>query len=168
MDQSDVLLTLAEVSVAFAGFAGVVAVFGRRDPSTWSYANRNRFRLLIEMSLCAVFFCILPFCLSALHLPAQMVWRLASAFVATYLLVAVLVYMIGLRAVASSDRAEISRSVTALFFALDILAIAVNLYNVATLGEVGPFLLALLILVTKTGFLFARMMLLSFRGDHAA
>jgi hypothetical protein len=37
-----------------------------------------------------------------------------------------------------------------------------------SLGEIGPFLLALLLLLTKSGFLFARMLLLSFRENRAA
>ena len=44
MEHSDVLLTITEVSVAFAGFSGIVAVFGRRDPGRWPLGDRYRGR----------------------------------------------------------------------------------------------------------------------------
>jgi hypothetical protein len=167
VDQSDVLHTLAEVSVAFAGFSGVVAVFGRRDPSTWSVADRIRFSTLIEYSLFALFFCVLPSCLSTLHLPEEFVWCTASGFFAAYLLARNLLAIGRLRAAPPSDRADLSRSIVVFLLLADIVAFALNLYNVVTLREIGPFLLALLLLLTKSGFLFARMLLLSFRGNHA-
>ena len=85
MEHGDLLLTLAEVSVAFAGFSGVVAVFGRRDPSSWSFADRYRFLLLVESSLSLLLFCILPFGLSSLHITDESVWRAMSALVVSYL-----------------------------------------------------------------------------------
>ena len=70
MDHGDILLTLAEVSVAFAGFSGVVAVFGRRDPGTWSFADRFRFFSLVHASLFSLLLCIMPFGLLALNVAA--------------------------------------------------------------------------------------------------
>ena len=49
-----------------------------------------------------------------------------------------------------------------------MIAVALSLYNVAILGEVGLFLLALLLLLMQAGFLFARMLVLSFGGGPAA
>jgi hypothetical protein len=151
-----------------AGFSGVVAVFGRRDPATWSFADRLRFRTLIESSLFALFFCVLPSCLSALHLAEESVWRTASGLFAAYLLARNLLAGRRLRAASLLDGGEVSRLALVLLILVDVVALALNIYNMVSLGEIGPFLLALLLLLTKSGFLFARMLLLSFRENRAA
>ena len=168
MEQSDVLFALAEVSVAFAGFSGVVAAFGRRDPGTWSFAERMRFNGLIETSLAALFFCVVPFCLSALHLSDAHVWRTASALFAAYLVVSTILNRRRFRAAPPSDTADVSPTALRLLRATQMIAVALSLYNVAFLGEVGIFLLALLLLLMQAGFLFARMLLLSRGGGRAA
>jgi len=45
--------------------------------------------------------------------------------------------------------------------------LVLSLYNAAILGEVGLYLLALLLLLMQAGFLFARMLVLSLRGGRA-
>tara|TARA_B100000530_G_C15784234_1_gene418851 strand:+ start:12 stop:506 length:495 start_codon:yes stop_codon:yes gene_type:complete len=57
----EVLLSIAEISVAFAGFSGIItAVVGRND-SKWDPGNLNRFRLMIFSSLSAIIASLLPF-----------------------------------------------------------------------------------------------------------
>jgi hypothetical protein len=168
LEQSDVLFALAEVSVAFAGFSRVVAAFGRRDPGTWSFTERRRFYALIEISLVALFFCVVPFCLSALHLSDAYVWRTASALFATYLVVSNILSRRRFLAAPPSDTADASPTATRLLRVVDMIGLALSLYNLAILGEVGPFLLALLLLLMQAGFLFARILVLSFGGGRAA
>ncbi|MFQ5515565.1 MAG: hypothetical protein ACE5FG_14205 [Myxococcota bacterium] len=168
VDESDVLHTLAEVSVAFAGFSGVVAVFGRRDPTTWSFADRLRFTTLIESSLIALLFCVLPSCLFALHLSEEAAWRTLSGLFAAYLVFRGVHGPRRIRAASSPETAEVSRGAVVIVLFLDGGGLLLNLYNVVLLGELGPFLAALLLLLTKAGFLFARLLLLSFRGSRAA
>jgi hypothetical protein len=168
VDQSDILQTLAEIAVAFAGFSGVVAVFGRSDPANWSFADRMRFRTLIRSSLFAAFFCALPFCLFALHLSEEAVWRTASTFFAVYLIYAVFLIWRSMSAATPAEVAEISRPALTFLILMNLVGLALNLYNAAALGELGPFLLAVLLLLSESGFLFARMLLLSFGGERGA
>jgi hypothetical protein len=89
LDSHDLLLTSAEVSVAFMGFASLVAVFVSRGPAGLSERARVVLRSLIDYGLFALLACGLPFVVSALPLPEVNVWALASgamvAFIIAYM-----------------------------------------------------------------------------------
>ena len=57
----DVLLSIAEISVAFAGFSGIITAVVGRDGSDWDQGNLSRFRLMIFSSLSAIVASLLPF-----------------------------------------------------------------------------------------------------------
>jgi hypothetical protein len=78
MQSAQALSTLAEVSVAFAGFSGIVTAFRRRNPGEWSRLERFRFRFMVEFSLATLALSLLPFFLSELGLPESRVWGCAS------------------------------------------------------------------------------------------
>ena len=58
MDIDALLLGLAEVSVAFAGFSGVVAALGRK--AEWTDIERYRFTNLVTVSIATALFSFLP------------------------------------------------------------------------------------------------------------
>ena len=60
MENTQTLETIAEVAIALAGFSGIVAVLGQRSSGKWSPTERVRLRLLLEVSLLAVFLSFLP------------------------------------------------------------------------------------------------------------
>ncbi len=86
MEWADLLLTIAEVSIAFAGFASIVAVLGRRDGGGWPTEDVDRFWVMIEYSLGALFFALIPFALFHLGVREPALWKLASALIAVFLL----------------------------------------------------------------------------------
>ena len=61
VDDLDVLLSIAEISVAFAGFAGIITAVTGRTGGDWDLANLTRFRLMIYSSLSAVVACLIPY-----------------------------------------------------------------------------------------------------------
>ena len=78
MKAAEALSALAEVSVAFAGFSGIVAAFRRHNPGEWSPLDRFRFRFMVEFSLATLALSLVPFFLSELGLPESRVWSLSS------------------------------------------------------------------------------------------
>ena len=77
------LHTLAEVSIAFAGFSGVVGVFG--GGSALSEDERTfRVRLMIVASLAAFFGSLLPIALAQFEFLAPFVWLLCCPLFAGY------------------------------------------------------------------------------------
>ncbi len=167
MDHGDILLSLAEVSVAFAGFSGVVAVFGRRDPASWSFADRIRFFQLVHTSLSSLLLCIVPFGLLAFQVAEDLVWRWLSALFVSYSIVASILSIRRLRAASSSERAGITMMVFPVGIAILVPIVALNIHNTAVGGKFAPFLVALIFLLVLSSFLFARMLISGFGAGRA-
>ena len=74
IDPSEVLLTFAEVSVAFAGFASVVAIFQRNRVGSGDEFDAFRFWVMLEFSLAALLFSLLPFVLRSMGIDGGALW----------------------------------------------------------------------------------------------
>lgn len=61
VDPQSLLLTTAELAVAFAGFASLVGVFASRSPGALSELLSDAVRSLLDYGLLAVSGCLLPF-----------------------------------------------------------------------------------------------------------
>lgn len=85
MEGEGILQTFAEVSVAFAGFTGVVAVFAHRGKQGWARAKVAQFRTMLTASLATVIFSLLPFFLHHAGLTDHLLWRTSSGLLAVYL-----------------------------------------------------------------------------------
>lgn len=82
MEAAEVLLTIAEVSVAFAGFTGIVAVIGRRAAGEWRTADLLRFWQMIEVSLLGLIFALVPFLFYYAGLSPASTWAASSGMLA--------------------------------------------------------------------------------------
>jgi hypothetical protein len=74
----DLLIGIAEVSIALTGFAGVVVVLGRRSSGPWPLADQFQLRSLIENGLFVVVAALLPFAIFELTADTRLTWRIAS------------------------------------------------------------------------------------------
>jgi hypothetical protein len=75
---AEALAALAQVSVAFAGFSGIVTAFRRRSPGEWSRVDRFRFRFMVEFSLATLALSLIPFFLTELGCGEARVWSASS------------------------------------------------------------------------------------------
>jgi hypothetical protein len=73
-----ILLGFAGVGATFAGFSGVVAVFGRRAHGEWLPEDLFRLRNLMFMSLGVCLLAFAPLVLSSWHFAEARTWALAS------------------------------------------------------------------------------------------
>lgn len=78
MYDSDVLLTIAEVAVAFAGFASLVSILGQQDSLDPPLVLGLRMRAMLLTSLLVVGFSLVPIVLHEYGLGAHAVWVFAS------------------------------------------------------------------------------------------
>lgn len=85
MQGSDVLLTICEVSIAFAGFTSIVGVMGQRAGGAWDSEDSFRLWLMIESSLAMLFFSLLPFAIHYLSFGDSTVWGVSSGAMAAFL-----------------------------------------------------------------------------------
>ena len=82
MDHRDTLTVFAEVSVAFAGFAGLVGVLARRLSGEAATLATLRFRGAIEWALLVLAFSLAPLVLVGFAPRSPWVWRVLSVALA--------------------------------------------------------------------------------------
>ena len=78
VEAADTLLTLAEVSLGLAGFAGIVVVFGR-GPGALPPADSLRLAALVGASFGTLFFSLIPIALGFVGVPEPGLWQWSSA-----------------------------------------------------------------------------------------
>src|SRR6266436_8945696 len=72
------LLGIASMGATFAGFSGVVVIFGERARGEW--LSKDRFRLvnMLVMSLATCVLSLGPIILSMFHVSAEKTWSVSS------------------------------------------------------------------------------------------
>jgi hypothetical protein len=159
MQEESLLLTIAEVSIGFAGFAGIVALFGRRAGGTWSTADRLRFNSLVRHALISLFAAFLPLAIHYVDPEHGSPWRASSA---VFAVVFVLLFWTGSRRVTEvrGDSEASIRGAWILIAAFAVLALGLflNAIGVVFDGDAGPYLAALFFTLALTGLFFARLL----------
>ncbi len=82
MPEAEILLTTAEIAVAFAGFASLVTILGRRSSRVDPRIIAMRFRGMLTNSLLVVAFSMIPLLLFRYGLRETAVWRISSVLLA--------------------------------------------------------------------------------------
>ena len=148
MEPTDVLATIAELAVAFAGFSGIVAALGRREEGAVFPEDRVRLGLLIGASLSTTAFALLPLALWEVVGSADRVWAIASAIYLPYGLAIVLVSERNARRARAEDP-DVTRRVSPLPMRFSTyvgfpIVIGLQIANVVSWWRFTPFLVALL------------------------
>ena len=78
MDETDILLTVAEIGVALAGFASLAAILGRRYKHTDPLVNAIRLRGLLDAGLSTMLLALIGVLMVKIGGPSDWVWRGAS------------------------------------------------------------------------------------------
>jgi len=165
MEFEKIFIALAEIGVAIAGFSGVVAVFGARSEGQWTPDDRLRLAFLLACSMTVVFFSLLPFPMTALHVPATVVWRVASGLLAVWLILADILAFRSVARARHRFKLETRPWLKWLVRIGDAAAVSVLLYNVIWMAEAGLLLFALLWLLLQSVIMFTE--LLGFSVGHA-
>ena len=154
MEDGELLLTIAEIAVAFAGFSGLVTILGQRTSRLQPQLVEHTLRGMILTSLLAVSFSLFPFLPQRLGASPDVAWRISAGAFAAALAIYFYSTAIRRRAMAKSGvEGSLSASVrlSAALWLLAILAVVA-----LTVGIVGPgfYLLALFIVLYVSGSLF--------------
>ena len=78
IDHGELLLTIAEIAVAFAAFSGLVSVLGRARPQIDPRLAANRLQSVLFTSLLATAFALFPFLPLALGVAEGAAWRISA------------------------------------------------------------------------------------------
>ena len=155
MVESDVLLTIAEVAVAFAGFASLVGILGHRTSVDDPRVLGVRMRAMLLSSLLVVAFAILPIIVARYGASPDFIWT-ASSLV---LLAATWSYLLWLvRSLVRLGRSvtpnRIQRLVILPTLQVTATALAVGVVANVVLANPAVYLTTLALLLFQSGFAF--------------
>jgi hypothetical protein len=150
MEGESFLLTVAQLGFALAGFAALLSVF-RRTETRWSFSELAGQSLIIESSLSAALFALLPFPL--FYVVGETVWQLCSALLVIFF---VLWGSFDYRRTGQASRRDqlfINRlSPSSLLYLLALIGVALlQLANVLDGGTVPSYMAGLLWLLIAAG-----------------
>ena len=78
MDEIEILLTIAEIGVALAGFASLAAILGRRDRHTDPLVNAIRLRGLLDAGLSTMLLALIGVLMLKIGGERDWVWRVSA------------------------------------------------------------------------------------------
>jgi len=78
MHHSESLFAFAQVAVAFAGFASLIAFLGKRTTGPYRQLERNRLIGMVRVALVAIAFALLPVVVGAQGLSEESAWRVSA------------------------------------------------------------------------------------------
>ena len=168
MEGESILQTMAEVSVALAGFTGVVAAFGQRR-GQWSATDTVRFRVMLSTSFLALGICVLPFAVHHMGAEPAATWAISSALLAGVLVIMLLLNTHWVRQLGARKDASFRMWVFLSAYSLVSVAAVCLVLNALGIGfhrAFGPYFLALCCVLLNCALMFIR--LLSFVGQQFA
>ena len=78
MEVTDLLILCAEVSVALAGFAGIIATFQFRDGKSVKHVELLGLTIIVRISLLDTLICIVPLALLSSGVAESTAWAISS------------------------------------------------------------------------------------------
>ena len=163
-DPQATLSIFAEVSVALAGFSGIVIAFGRRPTSSLSPLEIRRLSNLFILSGLALLLSLLG--ISLLHLElkdAGLLWRSASAIVVLLATPWLIWDVVRVFRLERSEMAEVNTYIVVIFDSLAVAMLLLQLANWIVMAESWPFFLALVLMVAGAFQQFILLVQMGFR-----
>ncbi|MEZ5491132.1 MAG: hypothetical protein R3F50_12550 [Gammaproteobacteria bacterium] len=160
MTGEDQLILLAEISIALAGFAGIVVTYQFRDTHKISRGNAVGLALIIHCGLVDGFFAVLPMAVFFLGVSEQSAFRFSSAM---HCVNYALYYAWTIRNMRGVPvRNQGAKVYFLALYALGVGVFVINVLNALNIhfhGEFGPYFLACLLPLMIAGYMFARLVL---------
>jgi hypothetical protein len=78
LEEIDILLTVAEIGVALAGFASLAAILGHEDKNTDPLVNAIRLRALLDAGLSAMLLALIGVLMVTVTGPGDLAWQAAA------------------------------------------------------------------------------------------
>ena len=154
MEAEGILIALAEVAIAIAGFSGIVVALQYRA-AVWSDIDKIRFSGLLQESFASVSFSFVPIVLHLMHPHEPFVWRWTSGLWLVYIVCTVFYRIRQLPRFAAPDTSKV-----ALGFAFSVLGISalLQIANVGWLTASWPHVVTVMLTLLLAFVLFVRLL----------
>jgi hypothetical protein len=165
LEQTDALLTIAEVSATFAGFAALVTLFARRRVDGAVAHDLLRLRLVIGMSVVVVMAALIPVAVAGFGLAESIAWQLSAAVFLLLIYFVISSFVTSYIPVKGSfppDNLAVVVSVS-MEILIQVCLILV-LVGVASERQYGLYISALIATIGQVAFIFLRLVGSTFSG----
>ena len=161
MDESDVLLAMAEVAIALLGFAAIVSVFRQRA----QWRPDGRFWAMVTAGVGTLVFSLVPLPFLFTALPQQTTWRFCAVMFSFYAFGYCLFLVASYRRDSRAGSAPNSAIVSTLLGGSSLAAIVLLLSALEFLGapQFWPYLSGLIWFQILTAALFVRLLVVWLR-----
>jgi hypothetical protein len=147
-DPHDTLAIFAEVSVALAGFSGIVIAFGRRSIGSLSKLEKRRLSNLFTLSGLVLTISLTGASLLHLNLSdLNVLWRWGSAALFFFGTPWLASDILKVHRLEKSEKAQVNPALLYTFNSLAVAMILLQLVNWIFISESWPFFLALVLIV---------------------
>jgi hypothetical protein len=162
LQHNDLLMAIAQVSATFAGFSGIIGVFRRASSLSELEIGALQVRAVVEISVLATGFALLPFVPYGFGASPALTWRLCSAIAGSAFLGSFVGAM--RRARASTGALPIATDPLLVGVGLTVIATSeillwLNAFGVASSAAATFYVVALLVLLAHAGFMFIRLLI---------
>ena len=139
MQAADVLLVIAEISVALVGFTGIIAVFRQRGISSWQPQTAYRFKFMCWNAFNAMAFALVPFVPYNVPEVSAWTWQISSTLFALANLSLVWLTWSGARNLPPEFASQLSRGWMITYQSGSLIMVALLLANAfCLLDAAGP------------------------------
>jgi hypothetical protein len=159
MTDISILETVAEISIALAGFAGIVATFQFRKGDTPSAGKIVALTIIVNMRLSAGMFAFLPLLLFSFTSDEAIVWFVASYLLAIYMCYMMFFVQKNMRGKVRHNRVRFLFSTYQIISGLLILALLLSGANLGIERGLGHYLLTLMYRLYIVGTNFTQLLL---------
>jgi len=162
MDGAELLPTLSEIAVAFAGFASLVSILGGRSSGDQLLANLVRLRGMLQAALVVLAFSLAPFLPARFGVSDDLSWRTAGAVFALAMLAPMPFQYPRVLSSPVNSRVAISLGILQLLAGL---ALATCVATQPLVVVIGAYHLALFAMLASSSILFMRVVTSAYRGE---
>ena len=159
MELSDLLLVGIEVSVAFAGFAGIIATFQFRDETRINRGQVVGLSLIVHLSLVLALLCALPFLLSIFEVQGAALWSVCSGLAALWTFYTQYTVHRDMRGAARRRSTRFFISMLQGVFVLIVISLILNIFDLVFHREPGPYITGIIIGLGLVGIMFTRLLI---------
>lgn len=167
LENTDTLLSMAEIAAAFAGFAALVSVLRRRaDRAAESVHDLLRLRLVISSSVAGVAAALVPVGLAGYGLETGLTWRLAAVIFLIFDNGIIFSFISSYRPVRGSfppDRLAVT--IVSALEVVEQMSLGAVVLGLVPSSAAALYVTALIANICQAGFIFVRFVGSAFRHD---
>ena len=168
MEPGEALGLAAQVAVTLAGFAGVVVVFRPASLHQWSSLDRFRLRLLLNNSIFPLAYSVFGILLLTIKPPPESIWRWCSGVAVMCQVPFAIINFTEARRLNAAEFKGVSKLMFFPLFAIGILTVLLQLYNIVALNWFWPFFAGIVVHLIAAMLQFMRLVLLPQGNQPAA